>query len=108
MKLLSWIVLTACSFYAHAVDDFMPIDLKGNYKDVGIHANADSISHLSMVELKNVSNDLLSCKGVFHSGPEPDVIRRTVLEPGAEKVISAKFFRHVIKLDITVNCEKSF
>lgn len=107
MKLLLWIVLAACSSYAKAFDDFMPIDLKGNYIDAGIHANANSISNLAMLELENISGDLLSCTGVFHSGPEPDVIRKAVLEPGAEKVLSAKFFRNVIKLNITLNCERS-
>lgn len=107
MKLLLWLLLVVGSSYANAVDDFMPIDLVGNYQDSGVKVKISNISNLAMLELENTSVDLLTCEGVFHSGPEPDVIRRVALKPGAEKAISAKFFRHVIKLRIAVNCEQA-
>ncbi len=108
MKLLSGIVLATCVFYVNAVDHFVPIELEGNYQDMGIQARASTLSNIATLEIENVSSDSLSCKSVFHSGPELDVIRRAVLDAGGETVLSAKFFRHVIKFKITLDCEKSF
>lgn len=108
MKLLSGIVLATCVFYVNAVDHFVPIELEGNYQDMGIQARASTLSNIATLEIENVSSDSLNCKSVFHSGPELDVIRRAVLDAGDEAVLSAKFFRHVIRLKITLDCEASY
>lgn len=107
MKLWSWVILLIFTSCANTYGDFLPIDLDGNYKDVGIRVDASYIGNLAAIELENTSNDLLDCKGVFHSGPEQDVIRRVVLAPGSETILSAKFFRHVIRLKININCDVS-
>jgi hypothetical protein len=100
-------VLFICTSCANAYGDFLPIDIEGNYKDAGIRVKTNHIGNLAAIELENTSNDLLDCKGVFHSGPEQDVIRRVELAPDSEGLLSAKFFRHVIRLKITINCEMS-
>ncbi|NVK36605.1 MAG: hypothetical protein HWE18_01655 [Gammaproteobacteria bacterium] len=107
MKLLLGIVLAMCAFFVNASDHFMPIDLEGNFQDVGVQATASSLSNIVTLELENLSSESLSCKSVFHSGPELDAVRRVVLESGDERILSVKFFRHVIRLKITLDCEKT-
>lgn len=106
MKNIIVLALSLIFFNSFALDDFIPIDLVGNYEGNGIYVKANTIGNLAMVEIENISADVMACEGVFHSGPEPDVLRRTVLQSGSEKMISAKFHRNVIRLRIEVNCEK--
>ena len=106
MKKIIVLVLSIISSNSFALDDFIPVDLVGNYDEGAIYAKVNASGNIAMLEIENMSGDVMACEGIFHSGPEPDVRRRVVLNSGAERMLSAKFHRHVIRLKVEVNCEK--
>ena len=106
MRKICWLLPLIFSINAHSLNDFIPIDIEGNYEASGIDVKVNTVANLAMLEIGNGSSNVVKCEGVFHSGPEPDVLRKALLNPGAEKMLSAKFHRNVIRLKISVNCEK--
>lgn len=107
MKLFLWAALIISSSYANAVGNFIPIDMEGNYEKLGIHVATSTMGNIAMLELENISGDVLNCQGVFRYGPEVPVTRKAVLKPGVKKMLKARLFRDVIRLKIKVDCEES-
>jgi len=107
MKLFLCAALIISSSYTNAAGDFIPIDIEGDYEKFGVHVATSTMGSIAMLELENISGDVLNCQGVFRYGPEVPVTRKVVLKSGAKKVLSARLFRDVIRLKIIVDCEES-
>jgi len=69
-------------------------------------ASTSSIDRdMAALHLHNLGAAPAACKAVFRNGPEAPRTRRTTLQAGEQKALTAKFKRDVIRLRIKLTCE---
>lgn len=83
-----------------------PVDIQQQLNGTEVMASASSIDRdMAALHLHNLGAVPVTCKAVFRNGPEAPRTRRTTLEAGEQKALTAKFKRDVIRLRIQLDCE---
>ena len=104
MKRICLAVLAIIPLSALAVS--YPVDIQQQLNGTEVLANASSIDRdMAALHLHNLGAEPVDCKAVFRNGPEAPRSRRTTLQAGEQKALTAKFKRDVIRLRIQLDCE---
>lgn len=104
MKRICLAVLAIIPLSALAVS--YPVDIQQQLNGTEVLANASSIDRdMAALHLHNLGAKPVGCKAVFRNGPEAPRSRRTTLQAGEQKALTAKFKRDVIRLRIQLDCE---
>lgn len=83
-----------------------PVDLEQQLNGAEVSASPETIDRdMAGLQLHNYGQVAARCTAVFRNGPEAPRTRRTELEPGQQKILTAKFKREVIRLRIQLTCE---
>ncbi len=86
---------------------FAPITLHTQLDDMALTVETNLTGKIGMVEINNKDTQAAACRVAFHSGPEPDTIRKAHLPAGTKKLISRSFGSSLIALRINVDCKKA-
>ncbi|MBA1278223.1 3-phosphoglycerate kinase [Stutzerimonas stutzeri] len=83
-----------------------PVELEQELNGAEVLATTETIDRdMAGLLLQNFGERPVSCSAVFRNGPEVPRTRRTTLEAGERKPLTAKFKRDVIRLRIKLTCE---
>lgn len=97
--LLAWLPLTALAAT-------YPVDLDQQLNGAEIMASAETIDRdMAGLQLHNHGQTVARCSVVFRNGPEAPRTRRTEIQPGEQKILTAKFKREILRLRIQLTCE---
>ncbi len=83
-----------------------PVELEQELNGAEVLASTETIDHdMAGLVLQNFGDRPVECMAVFRNGPEAPRTRRTTLQAGERKPMTAKFKRDVIRLRIKLTCE---
>ncbi|HCJ27777.1 MAG TPA: 3-phosphoglycerate kinase [Pseudomonas sp.] len=82
-----------------------PVEVEQALNGTDVLATTETIDRdMAGLVLQNFGERPVECTAVFRNGPEAPRTRRTVLEAGERKPLTAKFKRDVIRLRIKLTC----
>nr|MBF0681233.1 3-phosphoglycerate kinase [Pseudomonas sp.] len=104
MKRLCCAVLAIFPLTALAVS--YPVELEQELNGTEMLVSTETIDRdMAGVLLQNYGPVAVNCSAVFRNGPEAPRTRRTTVQAGERKPLTAKFKRDVIRLRIKLTCE---
>lgn len=104
MKRRCYLLLALLPLSAVAVT--YPVDLEQQLNGAEIMASPETIDRdMAGLQLHNHGQTAARCTAVFRNGPEAPRTRRVEMQPGEQKILTAKFKREVIRLRIQLTCE---
>jgi len=83
-----------------------PVEVEQQLNGTEVLVSTEIIDRdMAGVLLQNYGATPVACSAVFRNGPEAPRTRRTTLQAGERKPLTAKFKRDVIRLRIKLTCE---
>ena len=83
-----------------------PIDISSELNGLDLQVASSNIGNEVMVSVKNNDQVAVRCEAVFNNGPQIPVERRADIAPGKSTTITAPMMREVIRVDVTLNCDR--
>lgn len=103
ISIVGWAVLALLPLSGFAA---YPIEVEKQLNGAEIAYSTQGLGRdLAALTLQNLGQTPAICSAVFRNGPEAPRTRRTLLEPGQTRNLTAKFSRSVIRLRIKLTCE---
>lgn len=103
MKRICFVALAIFPLSALAVS--YPVDLEQELNGAEVLASPETIDRdMAGLLLQNFGDRPVECTTVFRNGPEAPRTRKTTLQSGERKPVTAKFQREVIRLRIKLTC----
>lgn len=104
MKRICFAALAIIPLSALAVS--YPVELEQELNGAEVLATTETIDRdMAGLMLQNFGKRPVTCTSVFRNGPEAPRTRRTTLQSGERKPLTAKFKRDVIRLRVKLTCE---
>lgn len=106
MKRISIAVLAVAIIPLSALAVSYPVEVEQELNGAEVLATTETIDRdMAGLVLQNFGDRPVECTAVFRNGPESPRTRRTTLDAGERKPLTAKFKRDVIRLRIKLTCE---
>lgn len=99
--------LTLCiaSSAVHA-QSIYPIDISSELNGLELLVASSNIGNEVMVSVKNEDQVTAYCQATFNNGPQIPIERRAEIKPGKSTTITAPMMREVIRVNVTLNCDR--
>jgi hypothetical protein len=106
MKRICIAVLAVAIIPLSALAVSYPVEVEQELNGAEVLATTETIDRdMAGLVLQNFGDRPAECTAVFRNGPESPRTRRTTLDAGERKPLTAKFKRDVIRLRIKLTCE---
>lgn len=106
MKRICIAVLAVAIIPLSALAVSYPVEVEQVLNGAEVLATTETIDRdMAGLMLQNFGDRPVECTAVFRNGPESPRTRRTTLDAGERKPLTAKFKRDVIRLRIKLTCE---